>query len=169
MTLTMYEMTIPTMLRGFGALSGYLERAEKFVRVSGLEASDLIQARLAPDMLTFAGQIQRASDKAKRGVAKLAGIESPSFPDDESTFEELDARIAKTVVFLRSVDAKLFDGSESRSVEFPSLAGMYRGDEYLRSILLPDFFFHVATAHGILRHRGVPIGKVDYLGGRVAA
>jgi hypothetical protein len=123
MTLTMYEMTIPTMLRGFGALSRYLERAEEFVRVSGLKASHSVQARPAPDMLTFAGQIQRASDKAKGGVAKLAGIESPSFPDAESTFEELDARVAKTVLFLRPVDAKLFDGSEWCSVDFPNLAG----------------------------------------------
>jgi hypothetical protein len=166
----MYELTVPTFLRGFAVLSSYLEKAEEFARAKGLEPGEVIQARLAPDMLTFAGQIQSASDKARRGVARLAAIEAPSFPDTETTFAGLEARIAKTIDFLRSIDPKRLDGSEARTVELkiriPGLGGTYRGDDYLLTILLPDFFFHIATAHGILRHLGLPIGKADYLGRR---
>jgi hypothetical protein len=164
----MYELTVPVFIRGFGVLSGYLESAEKFARETGLDPNELIQARLASDMFTFARQIQSASDKARFGVARLAAIEVPSFPDTETTFAELEARIAKTTAFLRSVDQSRFDGSDARKVELRSL-GAYRGDDYLLTVLLPDFFFHVATAHGILRHRGVPIGKADYLGRRAGS
>jgi hypothetical protein len=159
----MYELTVPTFIRGFRALSGYLEKAEVFGRTTGIEPGELIQARLAPDMFTFAKQIQSASDKARFGVARLAAIDAPRFPDTEATFAELETRIAKTVEFLRSVDPKRFDGSDARAVDLKS-RGTHRGEDYLLTMLLPDFFFHVATAHAILRHRGVPIGKADYLG-----
>ncbi len=165
MALSMYELTIPTLLRGFGVLSGYLEKAEDFARTKALDPVELIQARLAPDMFTFGGQIQMASDKARRGAARLAAIEAPSIADTETTIVELDARIAKTIAFLRAIDPKRFDGSDERTVDLKarSFGGTHRGDEYLLAFLLPDFFFHIATAHGILRHRGVPIGKADYL------
>jgi hypothetical protein len=166
MSLTMYDLTIPTMLRGFDVLSSYLDKAEAFSRQKGLDPSDLVQARLAPDMLPFGGQIQRASDKAKGGVARLTGLDAPKFADTESTFAELTARITKTTDFLRAINPKRFEGAEHRSVELasPALNGTFRGDHYLMNILLPDFFFHVTMAHGILRHRGVSIGKSDYLG-----
>jgi hypothetical protein len=165
MTLSMYELTVPGFIRGFGVLSGYLEKAEAFARTNALGAGELIEARLAPDMFTFARQIQSASDKARYGVARLAAIEAPSFADSETTFAELEERVAKTVVFLRAVDPKRFDGSDARTIELKQ-RGTYRGDQYLLTMLLPDFYFHVATAHGILRHRGVPIGKTDYLTAR---
>jgi len=165
MTLSMYDLTVPIFIRGFGVLSGYLEKADEFARANALDPGELLQARLAPDMFTFARQIQSASDKARYGSARLAAIEAPSFPDTETTFAELEERVAKTVVFLRSIDPKRFEGSDARTIDLKS-RGTYRGDEYLLTMLLPDFFFHVATAHGILRHRGLAIGKVDYLWGR---
>jgi hypothetical protein len=166
MPLTMYELTIPTLLRGLDVLSTYLEKAAVFARETGVEPADLMQSRLAPDMLPFSGQVQRASDKAKAGVARLAMIDAPAFADTETTFPELAARIEKTTAFLRSVDKQRFEGSDSRSIEIKlrSLSGTYSGERYLMGILLPDFFFHVATAHDILRNRGLAIGKVDYLG-----
>src|SRR5262245_38726152 len=109
MALSMYELTIPTCIRGFGVLSGYLEKSEAFARAKGFDPSELIQARLAPDMSTLGGQIQLASDKARRGAARLAAIEAPSIPDTETTIRELDERIAKTVAFLRAIDPKRFD------------------------------------------------------------
>jgi hypothetical protein len=159
----MYELTVPTLIRGFGVLSGYLQKADEFARANALDPGELIQARLAPDMFTFARQIQSASDKARFGSARLAAIEAPSFPDTETTFAELEERIAKTVAFLRSIDPKRFEGSDARTLDLKS-RGTYRGDDYLLTLLLPDFFFHLATAHGILRHRGLQIGKADYLG-----
>jgi hypothetical protein len=137
------------------------KKADEFARANALEPSELIQARLVPDMFTFAQQIQSARDKARFGVARLCAIETPSFPDIETTFAELEARLAKTVVFLRADEASRFDGSEGRTIDLKS-RGMFRGDAYLLTMLLPDFFFRVATAHGILRQRGVPIGKADY-------
>jgi hypothetical protein len=166
MPLSVYQITIPTMLRSFAVLSSYIDKAAAFARDNGRDPAELMQARLAPDMFTFAGQIQRASDKAKNGVARLAAIDAPSFEDTETTLEDLKARIAKTVAFLQSVDAKKFDGSEDRLVElkFRSVGGKLRGNDYLLSVLLPDFFFHVTTAHDILRNQGVQIGKLDYFG-----
>ncbi len=165
MPLTMYDLTIPTLLRGFDVLSAYLEKAVAFTSDSRFSAADLIQSRLAPDMLPLSGQIQRASDKAKAGVARLALIDAPVFADTETTFAALAVRIDGTTTFLRSVDKKRFEGSDTRSIEikFRSLSGTYSGERYLMGIFLPDFFFHVATAHDILRNRGIAIGK-DYLG-----
>lgn len=166
MPLTMYELTIPTLLRGFDVLSTYLGKASAFALEKAIEPADLIQSRLAPDMLPFGAQVQRASDKAKAGVARLAVVDAPAFADNETTFAELAARIEKTTAFLRSVDKKSFNGSDTRPIElkFRSVSGTYSGDRYLMGILLPDFFFHVATAHDILRNRGLAIGKADYLG-----
>jgi len=166
MPLTMYELTIPTLLRGFDVLSTYLQKASAFAQEKGIAPADLIQSRLAPDMLPLGAQVQRASDKAKAGVARLAMIDAPAYADTEATFAELAARIAKTTAFLRSIEGKHFEGSDARSIEinFRSVSGTYSGERYLMAILLPDFFFHVATAHDILRHRGLAIGKADYLG-----
>ncbi|MGO8968455.1 MAG: DUF1993 family protein [Myxococcaceae bacterium] len=166
MAITMYDLIIPSFLQGFGVLSKYLDKAAAFANEKGLKPADLIEARLAPDMFTFAGQIQRASDKAKAGIGRLTDIEIPTFADTETTFDELKARVAKTVAFVQGVNPKKLDGSETRTVDFKTRTfnATVPGEVYLMSILLPDFWFHVTTAHDILRNRGVQIGKVDYLG-----
>lgn len=166
MSLTMYQVAVPTMLRGFGVLSNYLDKAAAFALDKHLAPSTLIGARLAPDMFTFGQQIQRASDKAKNGIARLACVEAPKFEDNEISIDDFKHRIAQTTSFLESVDANMFKGSESRVLDLKlrAASGMFRGDAYLLSILLPDFFFHVTTAHDILRNQGVQIGKVDYFG-----
>jgi len=124
-----------------------------------------VGARLAPDMLTLAGQIQRASDSAKGAAARLAGIENPSFADDETTFADLQERIVKTRRFLEGVSAEQIDGSAARSIELNlGTKVTFRGDDYLLNFALPNFYFHVTTAYDILRHSGVPVGKMDYLG-----
>ena len=166
MSLSMYTLTIPTMLRGFGVLGTYVERAAGHARATNLDPSVFLQARLAPDMLPFIGQIQRASDKSKNGISRLTGVEAPSFPDTELTFDDLQARIAESVQFLQSLNEKSFEGSDSKTIEikFRSINGIFTGEQYLMNVLLPDFFFHVATAHDILRNQGLPLGKADYLG-----
>lgn len=117
-------------------------------------------------MLTLAGQIQRASDASKLGVARIAGITAPSFPDEEKTYDELLARIVKTQDFLASVDRALIDGHEERPVTIKAREGEahFTAQRYLLQFALPNFFFHVTTAYGVLRHTGMPIGKMDYLG-----
>lgn len=162
MSISMYRASIPIFIRALGNLSAILKKGEAHEG-----SASFIDARLAPDMLTLAGQVQRASDAAKAGVARLGGIDNPSFPDTEKTFAELQARIKKTIDFLQGVKAEQVDGSEQKKIEFK--AGQrelkFTGMDYLLGFALPNFYFHVTAAYAILRHKGVQIGKMDYLGG----
>ena len=161
MSISMYRASIPVFIRALGNLSAILKKAEAH------EGSpSFIDARLVPDMLTLAGQVQRASDTAKAAVARLGGIDNPSFPDTEKTFAELQARIKKTVDFLQGVKPDKIDGSEQKKIEFKagSRELKFTGTDYLLGFALPNFYFHVTTAYAILRHKGVQIGKMDYLG-----
>jgi uncharacterized protein len=161
MSITLYRASIPVFIRGFDNLSAVLKKGEAHEK-----SASLVEARLAPDMMTLAGQVQRASDTAKASAARLAGIEAPRFADTEKTFAELQARIDKTVEFLRSVKPAQIDGGEDREIRFK--AGptelKFTGLSYALDFALPNFFFHVTTAYDILRHAGVPVGKMDYLG-----
>lgn len=166
MSFSMYEFSIPPMLRGLNILSQYLDKAAAFSFDRGIDPASLVDARLAPDMLSLAGQVQRLSDNAKGGVGRLAGIEVPSFPDTETTLDELRLRLARTIEYLNTVKPEQLQGSDSRVIElrFRSVSGTLRGDTYLTQVLLPNFYFHLSTAHAILRHKGLPVGKKDYLG-----
>jgi hypothetical protein len=161
MSISMYRASIPVFIRAFGNLSAILKKGE-----AAAGSAALVEARLAPDMLTLAGQVQRASDAAKFAAARLAGIEAPSFADTEKTFAELQARIKKTVDFLESVKAAEIDASEQRTIELKAGGRQlkFSGVDYLFGFALPNFFFHVTTAYDILRHKGVALGKTDYLG-----
>lgn len=163
MPIAMYDATVPVLVRGLTVLSDLLDKGE---RHAGDAAADLAGARLAPDMLTLAGQVQRASDTAKFAAARLTGGEAPPFADDETTLHALRDRCARTIAFLRGVEPGAFAASETRIVTFGGGASKWTlpGETYLLAFALPNFFFHVATAYDILRHAGVPIGKRDYLG-----
>jgi hypothetical protein len=158
----MYRASIPVFIRALNNLSAILKKGEAHEG-----SASFADARLAPDMLTLAGQVQRASDAAKAGIARLGGIDNPSFPDTEKTFAELQARIKKTVDFLQSVKPEKIDGSEQKKIEFKagSRELKFTGVDYLLGFVLPNFYFHVTAAYAILRHKGVPLGKMDYLGG----
>jgi hypothetical protein len=161
MPISMYQASIPVFIRAFGNLSAILEKG-----AAQPDSAALVEARLAPDMLTLAGQIQRASDTAKGCAARLGNIDNPSFPDDEKTFAQLQARVRKTADFLRSVKPEQIDGTEGKAIAFK--AGprelKFTGESYLLTFAIPNFYFHVTTAYAILRHKGVPIGKMDYIG-----
>ncbi|MCA1367781.1 DUF1993 domain-containing protein [Bradyrhizobium sp. BRP14] len=167
MPLTMYTLSVPAFTRGFSALSGILDKAETFTSQAGLPLAELCDARLAPDMLPLAGQIQRASDTSKNAIARLTTHDVPRFPDEERTFADLRERIAKTVAFFEAVKPEDLDGSQTREVtlSFPSFKTTLSGEDYLTKFVLPNFYFHVTTAYAILRHKGVPIGKADYIVG----
>lgn len=166
MPLSMSALTLPAVERALTTLSAILDKGLAHAKATGIEPDTLVQARLAPDMLTLAGQIQRASDSSKGVVARLAGVELPSFADEETTFDQLQDRIARTLAFVRGVDAGLLDGSETRTITLP--AGkqtiQFSGQDYLMKFALPNIHFHVTTAYAILRHNGAPLGKLDYLG-----
>jgi hypothetical protein len=166
MALSMYDLSVPVFSRGLGQLTHLLEKSLAHAKANDIDPATLVDARLAPDMLTLAGQIQRASDASKLGVARIAGIAAPSLPDEEKTYDELLARIARTQDFLATVDRALIDGQEERAVSIKAREGEvhFTAQRYLLQFALPNFFFHVTTAYGVLRHKGMPIGKMDYLG-----
>lgn len=166
MPLSMYQASIPVFVRALNILNTLLDKAESHAAAKGVELSTLVNARLAPDMYPLSGQIQRASDTAKFAIKRLGGLDAPSFEDTETTFPELRKRIADTIAWLQSVPASALDGSEARSVQlsFGEHKPVFQGDAYLLSFALPNFFFHITTAYDILRHSGVPVGKLDYLG-----
>ena len=166
MTLSMYQASVPFFLRMLANLRAILEKGEAHAAARKFDAAVLVQARLAPDMLPLARQVQIASDNAKGCAARLAGVNPPRFEDTESTFAELLARIDKTVAFLKTLQPGQIDGSEERDIKLPLPNGTldFKGLPYLVHFAIPNFTFHVVTAYNILRHNGVPIGKTDFLG-----
>jgi hypothetical protein len=164
----MYAASVPVLVRGLGNLSSLLEKGLASAEARKIDPAVLVAARLAPDMLPLSAQVQIASDSAKGAASRLAGVDNPSWADNETTFPELQARIKQTIDFLQTFKPEQFEGSEARSVTIPSGNGdlKFTGQEFLFGFVLPNFFFHITTAHAILRHNGVPIGKMDYLGAR---
>ncbi|EJZ20887.1 DUF1993 domain-containing protein [Rhizobium sp. Pop5] len=165
MSISMYRLTVPMFQRGFASLKTYLDKAEAYAREKNFDPVILLSSRLAPDMLSLSGQYQRASDSSKFALARLTATEAPKFEDNEKTFDELRERLAKTEAYLAGFSAEALEGTESRQITMPGKSGIVLpGDEYVATFALPNFYFHVATAHAILRNQGVPIGKRDYLG-----
>ena len=167
MSLSMYQASVPVLSRELGILSAILKKAEESATTRGIDPAVFINARLAPDMLPLSRQVQIVSDTAKRCAAALAGETPPSFADTETSFAELQERIAKTISYVQSVAADKIDGSEEREVmlKFPSGEMRFTGQQFLLHFSLPNLYFHVVAAYAILRHNGVAIGKMDYLGG----
>ncbi len=165
MSLSIYQVSVPVLVRGLGILSELLRKGEAHATTAGIEPAALLTARLAPDMFPFAGQVQRASDTAKFAASRLTGTEAPAFPDEEVTFPELQGRIGRTVAFLRTFDEAQFADAETREIPVGSGVSARRlvGTSYILEFALPNFFFHVTTAYDILRHNGVAVGKRDYL------
>ncbi len=146
-------------------LEQWMDKAAAHAKAKSFEVDVLAQARLAPDQYAFNRQVQAACDQAKYAAAYLAGKQAPSHPDTEQTFAELRERIEKCLAFLESVPAKDYAGAEERKVAPPWLGGKWlRGDDYLVHVALPNFFFHATMAYAILRHNGVELGKMDYIG-----
>jgi hypothetical protein len=162
----MYQASVPLFIRGLTVLASLLEKGAAHAAAAGIDPAELINARLAPDMYPLSGQVQRASDASKFAVQRLSQVESPKFPDEEATFEQLQRRIADTIAYLQSVSADKLDDAGTRKVtlSFGEFKPEFQGDAYLLTFALPNFYFHVTTAYGILRHAGVPIGKMDFLG-----
>ena len=166
MPLSMYDISVPVFQRMLTNLTGILDKAEAHAAARKIEPEVLINARLAPDMFPLKRQIQIASDMARGAACRLAGIEIPKWEDGEASFADLKARLKKTVDFLAGLKPAQIDGSETRDVTL-TIAKQpvtLKGQAYLLTHAFPHFFFHVTTAHDILRHNGVEIGKRDYLG-----
>ena len=166
MPFGMYQASVPAFVNMLNNLSAILDKAEAHARDRNIAPETLLNWRLAPDMFPFTRQIQVASDLAKGATARLAGREVPSYVDEEKSFAELKARIAKTVKFVEGLAPKDFDGSESRDITLTagSQELRFKGEPYLVHFALPNFYFHCTTAYDILRHCGVELGKRDFIG-----
>jgi len=166
MTLSMYQASVPVFARMLENLSAILAKGAAHAEAKKIDPAVFINARLAPDMFALARQVQIAADAAKGCVARLAGAEVPSYPDTETTFAELQARVAKTLAFIKGFTAAQIDGSEDRTcvLKIRGEDMKFRGQDYLFKLAFPNFFFHVTTTYDILRHNGVEVGKLDYLG-----
>jgi len=166
MPISMYQASVPAFLSMLKNLTAIIDKAEAFAAEHKIAPEVLINWRLAPDMFPFSRQVQIAADFAKGTTARLAGAEVPSYPDEEKTFAELKARIAKTMKFVEGFSAKDIDGSEGRDITL-TIGGQqmhFKGQPYLVHFSLPNFYFHATTAYAILRRCGVEIGKRDFLG-----
>jgi hypothetical protein len=165
--MSMSTASIPVFEIGLNALSAILNKAEAYAEAKKIDPTVLPDTRLFPDMFAFTRQVQSACDQAKNCAARLAGVEPPKYEDSEKTFTELKARIAKTVAYVKTLDAKKIDASADREITFPlgpNNKGHMKGVDYLNHFSLPNFYFHLTTAYDILRHSGVEIGKRDFLG-----
>lgn len=166
MAFTIYDATIPVFQQMLNSLLGILDKAEAHARDKGQDVTELLNAALAPDMFNCIRQVQIATDHAKGCAARLAGIDIPKYEDSEKTVDELRARIRKTLDFIGSVRPEQFAGAEDKELKlvFPWATYEFTGRRYATYWALPNFFFHATTAYDILRHKGVPVGKSDFLG-----
>ncbi len=166
MSVSLFDVTVPVMIHGLKNLSNLLDKAAAHAAAKKIDPVAYTHARLFPDMLPMTRQVQIACDTAKGAAARLAGIEIPKFEDNESTFAELQARIAKTVDFLNTVKAGQFQGAETREIvmKLPSTTLNFTGLSFVNLYALPNFYFHVTMTYALLRKGGLEIGKRDYLG-----
>jgi hypothetical protein len=165
MSTGFYDIALPGVVQTLTGLDGILDKAAAFCAAKNIDPTVLINYRLAPDMFPLARQIQIMTDQAKGMAARLAGIEIPSFPDTESSIPELKARIAKTLQFIADAPKAKIDGAADAKIEL-KVAGAdmtFTGRDYVVRFVLPNFYFHAATAYNLLRHAGVEIGKRDFL------
>ncbi len=165
--MSFYDAVVPAYLQMLGSLTGLLTKAEAHCKTKNIQPEVLLGSRLFPDMLPLGKQIQLASDFAAKGCARLTHSEVPSTPDTETTFEELKQRLAKTIDYVKAFKPAQFEGADTKDVTFPAgpnTSLTLKGQQFLSAVSFPNFYFHAATAHGILRHNGVEIGKRDFLG-----
>ncbi len=168
MTLSLYDITVPVFIRGFNNLSKNLAKGRAHAEATGMKHDELLGARLIADMHPLTAQVQRASDTAKFVPGRVAGIAPPAMEDNEKSFDDLEARIRATVDFLKTVPADAFNGKENSEVvlKFGGQPVPFTARDYIQGFAVPNFYFHLTTAYAIMRHKGVPLGKSDFIGGR---
>ena len=166
MSMSMYELSVPVLSRALGNLRQILEKGAAHAEARKLDPAALTGFRLFPDMFPLTRQVMIATDMAKGCAARLAGVEVPKYEDNESTFAELVARVDKTIAFVQGLSRTQIDGSETRAIVLKSPRGEmnFKGYDYLMFFVLPNLHFHCTTTYNILRHNGVELGKMDYLG-----
>lgn len=166
MNLSMYQASVPVFRKMLTNLKAILQKGEAYAAAKQVDPSTLLGVRLHPDMFPLTRQVQIASDAAKLACARLSGIEAPKFEDNETTFAQLTERIDKTLTYLATLKPEDLDGQEDRDINITAgpRSMHFKGLVYLVNWALPNFYFHVTTTYALLRHSGVDVGKMDYLG-----
>jgi len=166
MKISMHTVAVEQSVHSLGCLSELLDKGAAYAEAKKFDSSVLVSSRIAPDMFPLSRQVQIACDMVKNGVARLAAQEAPKFEDNEKTIDELKARIAKTIAFLKSVPASALEGSEDRDIKIPlgPQTIEMKGLPYLHAFVVPNFFFHATMVYALLRHNGVDVGKRDFIG-----
>lgn len=168
MSLSMSSASLPVFRQSLGHLRHIVQKGINDAQARGYAPQVLMQARLAPDMLPFSRQVTVACDVVKIWGHRMQGLEPPTYPNDETTLEQLQARIDRTLAWLATLPADVLDGAEECDITMPAGHGQtktLRGEDYLKHWAIPNLFFHITTAYAILRHNGVPLGKRDFLYG----
>jgi hypothetical protein len=166
MTISMYQATVPVFTRMLNNLVAILEIAAAHAESKKIDPAVLINDRLYPDMFPLTRQVRIAADAAAGGTARLAGVEPPKSENEATTFPELIERLRQTIAYVNTFKPEQIDGSEKRTITLKVRDATLTLDglTFLLNRLLPNFYFHITTAYGILRHNGVELGKKDYLG-----
>lgn len=166
MSYSMSQASVPVCEIGLNALIALMDKGAAHAAAKKVDPAVLLNWRLAPDMFALTRQVQIACDQAKNGLSRLAGIEPPKYEDNETTIEALKERLTKTVAYIKTLDAKAIDASTERDIVFPlgPKKGQMKGADYLNHYVLPNFYFHMSAAYGIIRAFGADIGKRDFLG-----
>jgi hypothetical protein len=166
MSLSIYQASVPVFVRTLTNLKNILAKGAAHAQAKKIDEEGFMQARLAPDMFPFTSQVHIATDMARAGAARLTGNDPPKYEDTEKTFAELIARVEKTIAYVQSVPAAQFEGAETRKIVRP-VRGQpkeFTGLNYLQQFIIPNLYFHTATAYDLLRHNGVDVGKADFIG-----
>ncbi len=167
MTLSMHAASTPLFSRALNNMLAWLDKAEEHAKAHHFDVENFLGLRLAPDMFPLSRQIQIATDGAKNCVARLAGLEPPKWADDETTLDDLRARLRKAIEYVESIPASEIDGSEEREILMPAGPDhtiRFKGQVFLTGFSIPNFYFHVSMTYALLRQGGVALGKMDYLG-----
>lgn len=166
MSFSVHELIVPLMVHGILVMDDYLDRAQSFERANGLAPETVLGARLADDMLSFGEQFSVNCNKVEMHVAQLLQRERPTPHSPKLSYPVLKGRLLATRKVLEDLRPEDLAGAQSHTYELhpPIVRGWFGGDDYIRHLVIPDFFFHISMAHAILRHLGAPIGKRDYLG-----
>jgi uncharacterized protein len=166
MSISLYDISVPAIVRGLTSLSGFLDKATAYAETRKFDSRALLDARLYPDMYPLLKQVQVVCDIAKGTVARLAEVEVPKHEDNETTVAELKARIAKTMDFVKTIKPSQLQNGEGKTItmKFPNMTVTFTGLSYLTDFSLPNFYFHMAMAYGLLRHNGLELGKRDFIG-----
>ena len=162
----LYDAAMPTFIRGLKNLSNMLEKGQAFAAAQGMELSELLDARLIDDMASLTKQVQMTTDTAQFVAVRVGQIENDPWADDEASFADVQARVAKAIAFLQAASPDGFEGREDATVVLTTPSGdiPFTGSNYVHGFAIPNFFFHLSMAYALLRMKGVPLGKLDFLG-----